>query len=289
MVLLMAISGSYAQEFMCSVSINPGRIQGDKQIFDEMRRSIQEYINDYKWTNDQYEHYERIRWQLRIQINERPTADRFTGRAVIQAFRPIYGSSEETQLFNISDSRFDFSYVVQQQMPHIENTYNDNLTALLNFYAYIVLSFDYGSFSPNGGEDYLRRAEEVLNQAGSSGEIGWRSADGQQNRYWLVENLRNTRYKAFHEAMYTYHREGMDVMGEDVNKGRRGVMEALRKIDELQRQNNLLYIKRVFMDSKNNELKNIFKGALPNQQQEFLQIMEQIDPSNMSEYNSIKN
>ncbi len=294
-LLLLGISFSLispalpAQEFMCAVSVNAGRIQGDKQIFDEMRRSLTEYINDYKWTGDQFDHFERIRWQLRIQVNNRRTADQFEARAVIQAYRPIYGSTEETLLFTLTDPFFDFQYVVQQQMPHVENTYQDNLTALLNFYSYIVLAFDYGSFSPNGGEEYLRKAEEVLNQAANGGGRGWRSTDGQQNRYWLVENLRNNRYKAFHEALYTYHRQGMDQMVQDVNTGRKSIIDALRKIEELQRQNNLLYLKRVFTDTKADELKNVFQGALPNQKQEFLQIMEQIDPARMSEYNSVMN
>lgn len=287
--LCTASLGLSAQEFMCAVSVNAGRIQGDKQIFDEMRRSITEYINDFKWTNDQFDHFERIRWQLRIQVNNRRTADQFEARAIIQAYRPIFGSTEETLLFTMTDPFFDFRYVVQQQMPHIENTYQDNLTALLNFYSYIVLAFDYGSFSPNGGEAYLRQAEEVLNQAANSGSRGWLANDGQQTRYWLVENLRNNRYKSFHEALYTYHRQGMDQMVADVNTGRKAIIDSLRKIEDLQRENNLLFLKRVFTDTKSDELKNIFTGALPNQKQEFLQIMERIDPARMSEYNGIMN
>ncbi len=277
----------HAQEFFCSVTIIDSRIQGDKQVFDEMRRSISEYINDYKWTEDQFQHFERIRWQLRIIVNTRPTADQFRCTGQITAYRPIYGSTEETITLRISDPNFDFNYVPQQQMPHIDNTFQDNLTALLNFYAYIVLALDYDSFGENGGEVYYGKAQDMLNLATNSNETGWRSSDGQQNRYWLLENMTNTRYKAFHESMYVYHRQGLDQMAEDVNKGRTAVLESLRGFAELRRQNNLLYLLRIISDTKSTELINIFKGALPNQKQEFISIMEEVDPSKAGDYNSV--
>ncbi len=291
LILLMVFSwkSGMGQEFFCSVSINSSRIQGDQQVFEDIRRSISEYINDYKWAEDQFEHFERIRWQLRIIVNNRPTADYFKCTASITVYRPIYGSTEETVTLRISDPNFDFNYVAQQQMPHVDNTYQDNLTALLNFYSYIVLALDYDSFGENAGEVYYGKAQDILNLATNSNESGWKSTDSQQNRYWLLENMTNTRYKAFHEAIYAYHREGLDLMVEDVNKGRTGILEALRGFAELRRQNNLLFLLRIISDTKKSELVNIFKGALPNQKQEFVSIMEEVDPSNASDYGSVMN
>jgi len=277
----------FSQEFFCTVSVNANRITGDKQVFQDMRRAITEYINDYQWTSDRFDHFERIRWQLRINVINRPSADYFKCSANIIVFRPVYGSTEETVTISLTDQSFDFNYVPQQPMQHVDNTYQDNLTALLNFYSYLVLSIDYDTFGENAGEEYLEKAQEMLNLANNSNESGWRSNESNQNRYWLVENLTNTRYKVYHEAVYKYYREGMDQMVTDVNKGRTAVMEALRDISELRSQNNLLYLLQIFAQTKKPELINIFKGALPNQKQEFLTIMEELDPASIGEYNAV--
>ena len=165
MALTLGISSLSAQEFFCSVSINSSRIQGDKQIFQEMQRSISDYINLQQWTNDKFEYYERIRWSLQIIVDERPTADRYRCRATIQAYRPVLQSTEETIVLNIADPSFDFEYSPQQQMQYIANTYSDNLTALLNFYIFLVLGFDYSSFSSRGGDIYFNQAQEMINLA----------------------------------------------------------------------------------------------------------------------------
>lgn len=289
LLLLMANAQvGKAQEFLCSVSVNSSRIQGDKQIFQEMQRTISEYINNYQWTGDQFEFFEKVRWSLRIIVNDRPTADYFVCRANIQAFRPVYNSTEETLVLNINDNNFDFNYVAMQQMQHLDNTYTNNLTALLDFYAYLVLGFDYDSFSPDGGAPYFRKAQEMINLASNSNEKGWRAAGDTQNRYWIMENLTNSRYKGFHEVLYKYHRSGMDQMESDVAQGREAILETLRTMNDLRRQNALAPVIRIFLDAKEAELIQIYRGALPNQQQTFVGLMEELDPANANKYSQIQ-
>ena len=277
-----------AQEFLCSVTVNSTRVTSDKQVFQEMQRAISEYINNFQWTQDKYEHYEKIRWNLRIIVNDRPSADYFRARANIQAYRPVYNSTEETMVFNLNDNNFSFNYVAMQQMPHLDNTFSNNLTALLDYYANLVLGFDYDSFSEDGGSPYFRKCQEIINLASNSNEKGWRAEEDNRNRHWILENLTNSRYKRFHSVLYQYHREGMDMMSEDLSKGREAIIASLRDMNEIKRQNPLILLVRMFLDAKENELVQVFSKALPNQKQEFLSIMQELDPANTAKYNAVQ-
>lgn len=288
--LLMAFPflGLHAQELLCNVSINASQIQSDKQVFDDMQQTLSRYINFNSWTDDEFESQERIRANIQILINQRPTADYFVGQATIQLYRPVYNSTYETMVLNINDPNISFNYVPFQQLQYVENVFNDNLTALLNFYVYIILGFDYATFAPNGGNEYFRLAQEIANLAGSqANEKGWRSNEDDRNRYWIIENLTNSRYKRFYDVLYQYHREGLDMMESDPNKGRKAILEALRGMQELNRLNPLLRLTRLFLDAKDKELVKVFSEAFPNDKQEFLRIMQDLDPSNLNQYNSI--
>lgn len=278
---------SQGQEFFCTVNINVSQQQGDKQVFDNLREVLSQYLNNNKWTTDRYEYFERIRWSINLVVSSRPSLDYFVCRANIRVYRPVYGSNEETILLDISDNDFNFNFVAQQPLQRVENVYQDNLTALLNYYTYIVLALDYASFSEEGGAAYINKAQELVSLASSSNEKGWKAGDGDRNRYWLVENLTNSRYKTFYEAMYKYHREGVDKFSGDLAAGRNGVLEALRIMVELRRQNALLYLVNIFTQAKEQELKLVFKSAMPQQKQEFAQLMSELDPAKANEYSEV--
>jgi hypothetical protein len=279
-----------AQELLCNVSINASRIQSDKSVFDNMRETITQYINYQKWTPDEFSGQERIRANLQIIVEQRPSPDYFTCTANLQVYRTAYNTTYETLLLNLSDKNFNFTYVPFQQMAFVDNTYTDNLTALLNFYVYILLGFDYDSYSLNGGDPYFKKAQEIVNLASaSSNERGWRAAEDDRNRFWLTENLLNSRYKGFHNVVYKYHREGLDQMESNPSKARRAIMESLKEMQRLNRSNPLLVLTRVFLDAKNQELAQAFGKAFANDKKEFLQIMTDLDPSRMPQYNKIMN
>ncbi len=285
----MAISQlGISQELLCNVSINAGRIQSDRSVFDNMRETITQYVNFQKWTNDEFTGQERIRCNMQIIINQRPSPDYFAASLTMQVYRPVFNTNYETLLINIQDNQFNFTYVPFQQMTYNENTYTDNLTALLNYYVFIALGFDYGSFSQNGGDQYFRRAQEIVNLASSAAnEKGWRAGDGDRNRYWLVENLLNSRYKGFHTVLYKYHREGLDKMESDPNKARRAILDSVKEMQRVARSNPLLMLSKTFTDAKHEELTKVFTKAFVNDKKEFLQIMQELDPAHSNEYNSI--
>jgi len=287
LLLLGSISAS-GQELLCTVSVDAGRIQSDRSVFEDMQKNISEYMNFQQWGNDKFESHERIRCNIQIVVSQRPAPDYFVCSMNLQVFRPTYNSTYETMLLKIADKSFNFNYVAYQNMVYTDNSYTDNLTALLNFYANLILAFDYDSFGLNGGNPYFQKCQEIVNLASSgSNETGWRANEDNRNRYWLMENLSNSRYKSFHDILYKYHRQGLDMMESKPAQGRRAIMESLTELKRLNQQNPLLILIKTFLDAKQNELIGVFTKSFANDKQEFVNLMQEIDPSNMARYNEV--
>ncbi|MEL6251093.1 MAG: DUF4835 family protein [Bacteroidota bacterium] len=288
LIFLLAFQTGFSQELLCSVSVDAGRIQSDRTVFEDMQKNISEYMNFTQWGGDKFESQERIRCNLQIVVIQRPAPDYFVCNMNLQVFRPTYNSTYETVLLKVADQSFNFNYVAYQNMVFTDNTYTDNLTALLNFYAYLILAFDYDSFGLNGGSPFFQKCQEIVNLASSaSNEGGWRANENNRNRYWLMENLSNSRYKSFHDIVYKYHRQGLDIMESKPAQGRRAIMESLKELQRLNQQNPLLILIKTFLDAKQNELVGVFGKAFSNDKQEFINIMNDIDPSNIARYNSV--
>lgn len=289
LVFFSASAELTAQELFCNISVNASQIQSDKQVFEDMQQNISRYMNFQQWGPDEFTIDERIRVNFQILVNQRPAPDRFSCTFNIQVYRPTLNATYETLLLNISDKNCSFTYVPFQQMQFVDNAYNDELTALLNFYAYLIMGFDYDSFAPNGGSQYFQKAQEVVNfSSAASPERGWRSNESNgRNRYWIIENLMNSRYKGFRTMLYKYHRQGLDQMESNPNKGRKAIMDGLREMQRVNRQNPILMLTRVFLDTKDDELVKVFTKAFVNDKKEFVEIMQDIDPSNIAEYNKV--
>ncbi len=283
--------GLNAQEMLVNVNINAAQMQGDRTIFKDMKQNVERYLNTTAFTQDKFEGLERIRVSLQIVVNQQPSADYFNCTANFQVYRPAYNSTYETSLLTIRDNAFNFRYLPFQNMNYVEDTYVDNLTALLNFYAFVILGFDYDSYGPNAGLPHFRKAQEIVRlAASSSNESGWRSSEQTlKNRHWLSENLINNSYRLFHQILYKYHRDGIDMMTESPARGRKAILACLRDLQRLNRQNPQLYLLRVFLDTKNQELVKVFSEAFVNDKKEFLSLMQQVDPTNMPKYSKIQN
>jgi len=283
--------GLHAQEMLVNVNINAAQMQGDRTVFKDMKQNVERYLNTTAFTQDKFEGFERIRVSLQIVVNQQPSADYFICTANFQVYRPAYNSTYETSLLTIRDNAFNFRYLPFQNMNYVENTYVDNLTALLNFYAFVILGFDYDSYGPNAGLPHFKKAQEIVRlAASSSNESGWRSSEQTfKNRHWLSENLINNSYRLFHQILYKYHRDGIDMMTESPARGRKAILACLRDLQRLNRQNPQLYLLRVFLDTKNQELVKVFSEAFVNDKKEFLSLMQQVDPTNMPKYSKIQN
>jgi len=291
LAFIFALSSAYLfgqTPLLFTVNIDATQVQGDKQIIQNMKDAITRYLNQTQWTTDQFEPNERIKGFLQIIITKRDL-DNFTATANIRFVRPTYNSTYESVVVNLSDKYFNFTYIPFQELQYTENSYNDNLTALLNFYAFMVIGLDYDSFSPSGGITYFQKAQEIATLAAANGgEDSWRSnSNPTTGRHWLVENMMNSSFKSFHTCMYKYYREGLDKMESDPAKGRKAILEAMKEVQKLNQQNTMLRCVRMFFDAKTDELISVFTKAVTNDKNEFLQIVQEIDPLNMSNYAKI--
>jgi len=279
----------HAQELRCNVSVSASKIQGaNRNVFRTMQADLYEFMNNRKWTDHVYDIDERIECNIFIQLDEQLASDEFKGSMTVQLRRPIYNSSYESTLLNIRDKDFRVRYQEFQPMEFNETSNRDNLTNIMAFYAYIILGMDYDTFSPEGGTPYFQKAQQIVNNSQSSIYEGWKAYETERNRYWLIENLLNRSYASFRQCIYSYHRLGLDVMSDKLEDGRTQVAESLRLLQRVYRNRPNLYIFPIFFDAKADELVNIFSGSYPSEKDRVLSILNEIDPSNGSKYEKIK-
>jgi len=281
---------SYNQELNCNVQVMTPQIQGtDRSVYDNLRTSIYEFINNRTWTNYSYKIDERIECSMLITINERISQDEFKGTINIQLRRPIYSTSYNSVLLNYIDKDFQFKYIEFQNLDYADNVFTSNLTAVLAYYCYIFIGLDFDSYSLNGGTPYFEKAQNIVNQAQNTPEKGWKSFESQKNRYWLVENLLNSAYNSVRQANYKYHRLGLDVMYDNVENGRTAITDAIDLLKKAHREKPGLYSLQVFMEAKSDELVNIFSKAPPQDKARIITSLIEIDPANAGKYQNMMN
>lgn len=277
-----------AQEFRCNISISAERIQGaNRNLFRTMQADLYEFMNNRRWTEHTYTQEERIECNIFIRLEEQISVDEFRGSIQIQAKRPIYNSTYETTLLNIKDNDFHCKYVEFQPIEFSETNNRDNLTNIMAFYAYVILGFDYDTFSREGGTPYFEKAQTIVNNSQNAREKGWKAFESERNRYWLMENIMNRSYSAMRETFYTYHRLGLDVMADKTEEGRSAIAESLRGVQTVFRRRPSTYILQIFFDAKSDELVNIFSKSYPDERNRVVAILNEVDPSNGSKYQKI--
>ena len=290
---LLAIASIFAafvqaQELEVKVSINTPKLQtADPQVFQTLRTAVEEFMNNQKWTNDVYEQEERSKMDVVITISKELSANTFEAEVSLQSIRPVFNSLYETPMFKHQDKDVTFTYEQFQPLEYSQTTYLNNLTSVLGYYAYIVLGMDYDSFSPFGGEPYFQAAQDIVNRIPpniASSVPGWRSTDGNRNRYWLIENILSPRVRPFRQAIYDYHRQGLDAMNEDVAVGRAVMTQSLESLDGVNKTYPNSMILQVFANTKSDEIIEIYKGAGPQEKNAVTRTMERVDPPRSSAY-----
>ena len=289
LLLISIVFTGYSQELRCNISISAQKIQGaNRNVFRTMQADLYEFMNNRKWTDHVYSMDERIECNIFIRLEEQISSDEFRGSIQVQLRRPIFNSSYESILLNIKDNDFRATYQEYQTLEFNETSNRDNLTNILAYYAYIIIGMDYDSFSPEGGTEYYQKAQQIVNNSQNSVAKGWKAFESERNRYWLVENLLNKSYAPFRSCIYRYHREGLDMMSDKVEQGRSEIAESLKSIQKVFRTRPDLYILRIFFDAKADEMVNIFSKSYPDEKNRVLTILNEVDPSNGSKYQKIK-
>ena len=286
--VLLVVTSSFAQELRCNVTVSARGIQGANQnLFRTMQSDLYEFMNNRKWTDHVYGYDEKIRCNILIRLDEQISADEFKGSIQVQLTRPVFNSSYTSTVLNIKDNDFHCKYVEFQPLEFNETSNRDNLTNILAFYAYVILGFDYDTFSPEGGTEFFQKAQGIVNNSQNARERGWKAFESERNRYWLIENVLNKSYASFRSAMYTYHRMGLDLMSDRVEEGRANIAESLRDIQKVFRRRPSTYILQMFFDAKADELVKIFSKSYPDERNRVLAILNEVDPSNGSKYDKI--
>lgn len=281
-----------AQELQARVTVNASNIssQTDRKIFQTLQAALLNFINNRKWTRETFEVNEKINCNFLLNITQAEN-NIFKATLTVQAARPVFNSTYETPLLNFIDESVSFRYIEHQSLEFNENRVSgtdpvaSNLTAVVAFYIYVILGLDYDSFAMRGGDPYFQRAQNIVNNAPDGRDLlGWRAFDGQRNRYWLIENLTNSRYTLIHDAIYSYYRMGMDNMYENEASARVAILNTLSLLDNLNAQSPNLMIMQLFFLGKSNEFIRIFKKAPMDEKVRTRELLSKLDVSNVNAY-----
>ena len=288
--LLLWASAVKAQELQATVNVNFSKIGGaDQQLYQAMQTSIMEFLNTRKWTEDIFQQQERIVCNITILLEERISANQFKATVQIQSTRPVYNSGYNAVMLNHTDPDWVFEYVEFQPLEFNDNSFLNNLSSLLAFYAFTIIGLDYDSFSLLGGTEFHQRAQQVVVNAQNAIEPGWRQNHNLRNRYWLNENLLNSAFKPFRESLYFYHRLGLDIMhrSENMIEARRQITIALTKMHNVHKSKPGSMLQQVYLNGKLTEIVGVFSKATPAEKSNVLTMLSEIDPPNILQYQKI--
>ncbi|MEM9325583.1 MAG: DUF4835 family protein [Bacteroidota bacterium] len=278
-ILALSLKG-IGQELNCRVIVNAQQIQtSERAIFQEMEVAFAEFINGRAWTGDQFDLEERINCNLIINVSNMPGIGRFEASVQILSSRPVFNTDYESVLLNFADRDWSFEYVSAQPLQFNENTFTNNITSMLAYYAYVIIGLDYDSFGELGGEPYFQSAWQVVLNAQQSGFQGWEQFNSIRNRYWFAENLLSNQLEPIRRAYYTYHRMGMDVLNEKPDEARTQILECLKLLQEANEVRPRSILTIAFLDAKSDELAQVFStGSLTVRRQAY-NILTEIDPT----------
>lgn len=297
-LLLIFISCSFyftalSQELQANVTVISSRIPTtvDKKIFTTLQTQLNNFLNNRKWTTDTYKTNEKIVCNFLLNLESIVDANTYSASLTIQAARPVFNSTYQAALVNYMDADFAFKYVEYQPVEFNENRVQGtdalaaNLTAVFAYYTYIILGLDYDSFSPKGGQSFFLKAQNIVNNAPEAKNIsGWRIFDGLRNRYFLVENLINSRYNILHDVIYNYYRLGLDKLYESEPEARNSILQTLNQLVNFNKENANTMFMQFFMQNKSTELIGIFKNGTPQEKQQAIDALSLIDIANTAKY-----
>lgn len=287
-LLLSNIFYAHSQELNCTVEINSSQIEGtNKSVFTTLQESITEYFNTTKWTNAQFSANEKIECRFFMTIKEYD-GEKFTGDIQVQLSRPVYNSNYTTTLLNFKDTKVEFTYQENEPLIFNENAMESNLTAILNFYAYMFLALDFDSFSPNGGQPYYDKAASIVQMAQSSGEVGWKAFEDTKNRSAVLSAYTDGNTKGIRTLIYNYHRKGLDEMATSPDKGRAAITESLNEIKKIYDVAPMSVALSMFKDAKLDELVNVYSKAGSTEKDQVYELLKPIYPTESSRLNQIK-
>lgn len=286
-----SVTNTYAQELLCTVKIIDNQVQlTDKKIFRTLEQAITEFMNNTKWTPEKIQPVERIECNIQIILSSYDVkSNHFSGTAQILSRRPVYGTSYNTLLFNLNDENWEFDFAEFQPLVYNDNSFTNNLTSLLSFYAYYMIALDYDSFGLLGGTPFFNKALQISNAAQPTGLPGWQPFERNlRSRYNLIDNILNERFKPMREAYYKYHREGLDIMNKNPELARKNIFASLELVKKVFKIGPNTVLPIMFFEAKSDELVNIYKNAPAIEKPKVIELLSEINIANVNKYEKIR-
>ena len=262
LLLLLCHLGVQSQELQVKININSSQVEGsDKSVFENLQQTLEQWMNDKQWTELQFQKNERINVTFNITVSKYDKANnRFTCTAMIQANRPVYNSAYTTTLYNNKDGDFNFDFIQFDQLNYNDEMIDNQLTALMAYYAYLIIGLDLDSFGPMAGTEVLLRCMNLTNNAQDLGFPGWKAFEDSRNRFAIINDYLDEAMKPFRQLQYDYYRKGLDEMSNNAERGRTNVSEALELLKQAHQDKPLSMVAQIWTDYKRDELANIYKG-----------------------------
>lgn len=290
---IILFSNAQGQELNAKVTVLSQKVstQVDKKIFNTLQTQLTNLLNNRKWTADNFKLNERIECSFLLNIDREVDKNVYSASLTIQAARPVYNSTYNSPLINFQDNDFTFKYLEFQPVEFNEARIQgsdglaSNITAVFAYYTYLILGMDYESFAPNAGEPYFKKMLNIVNNAPEGRDIkGWTQFDGLRNRYWLSENLVNTRYAVVHDAFYEYYRSSLDNWYDNEQTARQKMMQVLNTLNQFAAENQNTMVMQFFMQGRSDELIKMFKKSPPDERVRVIEILQKIDITNANKY-----
>lgn len=290
LIFLMLISGvsMHAQELNCKVVINAEQTgNSNLPVFKTLEKQIFEFVNNTKWTTKDFSSLERIESSMYINITEY-SGDVFNATIQVQSSRPVFGSSYTTTVHNINDKDFGFRYLEFQNMVYNPNSFESNLISVLAFHVYMILGIDADTFSLNGGDPHFKQAQTIVNYSQGENTKGWKLSDGNQTRYVLIDNMLSQTFEGYRKTMYQYHRNGLDLMSENLKEAKTNISNALISLEAMNRVRPNSFLLRTFFDAKSDEILDIFSAGPQVDITKLVGVLNNIAPMYSSKWREIK-
>ena len=285
--LVLIFSSAQAQELNCTVTVNAQKLTNVNQsVFKTLETALNEFVNRTQWTSQTFKQNEKINCSMYITISSN-NSDQFVATIQVQSSRPIHNSSYASPILNFNDKDFSFKYAEFESLNYNPTAFESNLVSVISFYSYVILGMDVDSFVAESGNTYFETAQNISNVAQQSGYKGWTQADGNQSRYFLINDLLSPTFREVRQTMYDYH-NGLDIMNQDLKASKEKIKKSLLNLSKLNATRPNAFLTRVFFDAKSDEIVSIFSGGPTISITDLVDNLNRISPLNSSKWSSIK-
>ena len=289
LIALCPMYKAVAQELEAKAVVNHQKIQGtNTSVFTTLQEAITEFLNTHKWSNAQYATREKIVCSFNLIVNEYSDDGRFSCALMVQSNRPVYNASYNTTVFNFNDNAVDFNYIEHDKLEFTDEMIDNNLTAVLAYYAYLIIGLDMDTFAPKGGTDILHKAENVVNNAQMIGEDGWKAFGDSKNRHALINDYMNGAMEPYRQLMYDYHRKGLDEMALNAERGRSYITTSLTLLEKAKQDKPMSVLPQLFTEIKKDELLGIYSKGTAKEKEDVARILTLANPSYSTDWEEMK-